>query len=95
MSVLTIADPVGRSNGGYLHTTEHMETLRDWIIPYKHMKMGKPLGQGQFGKVFLGTLQTKTGAKEEVAVKTIKGNSSNCTGVVQWCGAYLTGALSN
>lgn len=52
-----------------------MANLRDWLIPLDHLKLESPLGQGQFGKVFLGSLLMKSGSRKLVAVKTIKGET--------------------
>mgnify|MGYP001791618140 FL=1 len=56
---------------GYLDS-EQMITLQGWMIDKEHLQPGKCLGQGQFGKVFLGNLAMNGGGTREVAVKTIK-----------------------
>lgn len=62
------------SQNNYL-TSEHMDLLEEWLIPQDTLELGSTLGQGQFGKVFLGLLEMKSGTKRKVAVKTIKGES--------------------
>lgn len=57
-----------------------MDKLKVWMIPQDCLEMSTPLGQGQFGKVFLAHLKMKSGNHKKVAVKTIKGNiNSNFT----------------
>ena len=51
-----------------------MDALKDWLISPDELKITNALGQGQFGKVFLGFLKMKSGSDKKVAVKTIKGN---------------------
>ena len=49
-----------------------MNSLKDWMIPKDHLVLGSGLGQGQFGKVFLGELKMKSGSTKKVACKTMK-----------------------
>ncbi|XP_067935788.1 uncharacterized protein [Watersipora subatra] len=68
-----VAGPHGKFNTDYL-SSESMALLQKWVIAQERLECGKTLGQGQFGKVFLGNLETDQGTTETVAVKTIKGD---------------------
>lgn len=71
----TPTGPTGRVimiDDDYL-TSEHMNSLKDWMIERDHLEMSSALGQGQFGKVFLGSLKMKSGTQRKVACKTMKG----------------------
>lgn len=54
-----------------------MEKLAEWLMPLENLYLVKGIGQGQFGKVFEGSLKLKNGEKKKVAVKTIKGTHSS------------------
>mgnify|MGYP001794290771 FL=1 len=58
-------------NDDYLDS-DQMNSLKDWMIPKDHLVLGSGLGQGQFGKVFLGELKMKSGSTKKVACKTMK-----------------------
>ena len=55
----------------YLNS-DQMIALQGWMLDKEHLQPGKCLGQGQFGKVFLGNLTMKSGGTREVAFKTMK-----------------------
>jgi len=55
--------------------SENMSKLKGHMIDNSYLEIGTMLGSGQFGKVFLGSLQMTSGSRKKVAVKTIKGRS--------------------
>ena len=57
-------------------SNERVDGLKDWLILRERLELSNTLGQGQFGKVFLGYLKMETGNNIKVAVKTIKGKYS-------------------
>jgi len=63
--------------------SEYMEQLQDRLIPREHLELGNALGQGQFGKVFAGSLEMKSGLKKKVAVKTMKSKIFCCINIAK------------
>ena len=48
--------------------------VQDCVLDNKRMTLGKVIGQGQFGTVYVGTLlELKEQQHEPVAIKTLKG----------------------
>ena len=62
--------------------SEQMTALHGWMIDKEHLQPGKCLGQGQFGKVFLGSLTMKGGGTKEVAFKTMKSKCQSDSSVI-------------
>ena len=51
-----------------------MFRVRDCIIENRRLTLGKVIGQGQFGTVYVGTLlELKEQQHQPVAIKTLKG----------------------
>ena len=47
--------------------------VKDIVIDNKRLTLGKVIGQGQFGRVYVGTIMdTKLQAQVPVAIKTLK-----------------------